>query len=95
MVYFNIPGWTAKEFDKTWEDLRAAGAANPNGLLYHVAGQQGNNWVVTDVWESAEQFAKFGETLGPLLAKNNAPKVDPVITPVYFEYTGQPVGTPR
>ena len=88
MVQFNIPGMTSKQYDQAWEDLRAAGHANPKGLIHHVGAPQGNNMVVVDVWESAEAFSKFGETLIPILGKLGVAKVEPVITPVQYEYAG-------
>ena len=88
IVQFNFPGTTTKQVDQAWEASRAAGQANPKGLLHHVSGQQGNNLVVVDVWESAEAFSKYGETLMPILAKAGFPNVPPTITPVHYEYTG-------
>ena len=88
IVQFNIPGMTAKQYDQAWEDLRAAGQSNPKGLIHHVGAQQGNNWVVVDVWETAEAFSKFGETLMPILNKIGVAQVPPVITPVHYEYQG-------
>ena len=88
MVQFNIPGMTAKQYDQAWKDLRAAGYANPKGLVHHTGAQQGNNWVVVDVWESIEHFNKFGETLMPILKKIGVAQVPPVITPVHYELSG-------
>ena len=88
LVQFNIPGMTAKQYDQCWDELRKAGLSNPQGLIFHVGAQQGNNWVVVDVWESAEAFAKFGETLMPILSKNGFPDAAPVITPVHYELSG-------
>ena len=92
MVQFNIPDMTAKQYDQAWEDLRAAGQAHPKGLIHHVGVQQGNNWVVVDVWESAEAFTKFGETLMPILNKLGVAQVPPVITPVHYELSGIDAG---
>jgi len=90
IVQFNIPGMTVKQYDQSWVDLRAAGQSNPTGLLHHTGGQQGNNIVCVDVWESAEAFNKFGETLMPILGKLGVAvdQVKPVITPVHYEYEG-------
>lgn len=89
MVQFNTPGMTAKQFDQAWDELRKAGQEHPFGLIHHVAGQQGDNWVVVDVWESAEHFNKFGETLMPILKKIGVELVQPVITPVHYELSGE------
>ena len=88
LVQFNIPGMTSKQYDQAWQELRKAGLSNPKGLIHHVGAQQGNNWVVVDVWESAEAFMKFGETLMPILSKLGVPNVPPVITPVHYEQSG-------
>ncbi len=93
LVQFNIPGMTAEQYDKCWEELRNVGLSNPPGLLHHVGAQQGSNWVVADIWESPEAFAKFGETLIPILDKLGVTQVEPVITPVYYEQTGLQTGT--
>ena len=86
MVQFNIPGMSLKQYEQTWEELRAAGHSNPKGLIHHTGGQHGNNIVVVDVWESMEAFQKFGETLEPIMGKLGVPRVDPAITPVHIEY---------
>ena len=54
----------------------------PKGRLYHASFGDKNNLQVFDVWESQETFAKFGETLLPIMAeigyKPPAPKFSPV-----------------
>ena len=92
LVQFNIPGMTAKQYDQCWDELRKAGQANPPGRTYHVGAQQGNNWVVVDVWDSVDAFNKFGETLMPILGKLGVQQVQPVITPVYYELVAREVG---
>ena len=88
IVQFNIPGMTSKVYDQIWDELRKAGQSHPAGLHHHVGAQQGDSWLVVDVWESAEAFSKFGETLMPILKKAGVAEVPPVITPVYFELSG-------
>lgn len=90
LVQFNIPGMTARQYDQCWEELRQAGQTNPSGLLHHVGAQQGNDWVVVDVWESAEAFNKFGETLMPIMGKLGIAQVQPMMTPVHYEYSAFP-----
>ena len=89
LVQFNIPGMTAKQFDQAWDELRKAGQEHPVGLIHHVAGPQGNNWVVVDVWESEDHFNKFGETLMPILKRIGVTQVPPVMTPVHYELSGE------
>jgi hypothetical protein len=88
IAQFNFPGMTAKQYDQAWVELRAVGQSNPKGLLHHFGGQQGNNWVVVDIWESVEAFNKYGETLLPILAKLGVAKIPPVLTPLHYEYEG-------
>ena len=38
-----------------------------DGLLAHISGQGESGFRVVDVWESEEAFARFGETLMPIL----------------------------
>jgi hypothetical protein len=38
---------------------------------YHVCMQSGTGFLVIDVWESPEAFARFGEVLGPGLGQVN------------------------
>ena len=89
LVQFNIPGMTSTQFDRVWDELHKAGIDHPAGLIHHTAAQQGNNWVVVDVWESKEYFNKFGETLMPILNKLGVAQVQPMITPVYFELASE------
>ena len=93
IVQFNIPGFTAQQYDQVWTELRNAGQSHPQGLHHHVGGQQGNNWLVVDVWESADAFNKFGQTLMPILQKIgvNTDQNKPVITQLYNEYEGATV----
>lgn len=91
MVQFTIP-MTVKQYEQCWEEMRKTGYANPAGLIHHVASQQGSNMVAVDVWESAEAFNKFGETLMPIFQKAGVPMVQPVITPVQYEYSGAESG---
>lgn len=97
LVQFNFPGMPVKLYDQCWDEIRKAGQTNPQGLLHHVGAQQGNNFVVIDIWESEEAFKKFGETLIPIMNKLGIAQVQPVITPVHYEYTGTEMetGTPR
>jgi heme-degrading monooxygenase HmoA len=92
-VQFRFPNVSAKQYDQAWEDMRAAGHEHPKGLLYHVSGQNGEDFVAVTVWESMEAFTSFGETLRPLLAKNGFPQVPPTVTPVHFEMSGVETST--
>jgi len=50
------------------------------GILVHIAGQGENGFVVVDVWESMDAFARFGEVILPLMQDagvTDAPKLFP------------------
>ena len=83
IAQFTTKGMSTQQYDQILKDLEAAGLANPAGRLYHIAGVSGDTFMVTDVWESEESFARFGETLMPLIAKAGVEAVPPNIFPLY------------
>ena len=89
LVQFNIPDMTTQKYDQCWEEMRNTGHSNPKGLLHHVSSNQGNNMIAIDVWESEEAFNEFGNVLMPLFQKFGIPPTQPVITPVYYEYSAE------
>ena len=84
VVIFNAPGFTAKHFDHTWDELRAAGQGNPKGLISHVGFPKGDGWMVVDVWESEQAFKEFGNTLMPILQKIGVQVPPPQVMPAHF-----------
>ena len=53
---------TSDQYDQVNE---AIGEEPPDGLMVHTATDMGGTMRIVDVWESADQFAAFGEKLGP------------------------------
>ena len=53
---------TADQYDQVNAKI---GEDPPDGLLVHTATEMGGSMRIVDVWESAEKFEAFGETLGP------------------------------
>jgi hypothetical protein len=54
----------------------------PDGMIFHSAGPQGDNWGVIDFWESREHFDRFQqERLRPTIAQlgDQAPPNPPEI----------------
>ena len=90
MVQFNIQGMTAEQYDQVWKQLLAADQISPTGLLYHVGGQQADNWVVFELWQSEKAFDKFNETLLTVLGNCgiDITGINQVITPVHYEHEG-------
>src|SRR5689334_7776649 len=90
VVIVSSPEYTSKQYDQVWDGIRAAGQSNPKGLLSHVgfANPEGG-WMVVDVWESAEAFAEFGNTLLPLVEKTGVSVPEPKIIPAHYFYQAQ------
>ena len=66
--FTGAPSMTAQKYDETLPRIESAGEFPPDGLDYHVAFESGGNFRVSEVWDSREQFEKFGERLMPILA---------------------------
>ncbi len=86
LVLFEFSNVTLAQYDKCWADLRASGNDQPQGLISHMGAQNGTGMVVVDQWESAEAFAAFGDTLMPILAKNDIPTTQPRILPLHYAH---------
>ena len=68
VVRFTPTALTAAKYDQTIQTLRESGAFPPDGLDYHVCFGSDGDLRVSEIWDSREQFAAFGERLMPILA---------------------------
>ncbi len=60
---------TPQQYDETVRRLESSGDFPPDGLEYHCAFvAPDGSFRVSEVWDSQEQFEKFGERLMPILA---------------------------
>lgn len=85
VIQFNFPNVSLQQYDKVWDDMRAAGHSHPKGLISHVgAATQDGGLFVVDVWQSQEAFDEFGKVLMPLLAKNDIPTIQPKVLQVHY-----------
>jgi hypothetical protein len=82
-IFFETPGVTQQQYEEVIQRLEAAGEGAPAGRLYHVAGPTETSWRVVDVWESQEQFDRFGQTLLPILQEVGFPPLEPQPWPVH------------
>jgi hypothetical protein len=91
IVHFDFPnGTTQEQYDRVWDDIRAAGQEHPKGLIFHAAAPKPDGgWFVADVWESEQAFANFGNFLMPLIQKSGIPMVPPTIMEAHYVYQGQ------
>jgi hypothetical protein len=83
VTVFDLTTMTPAKYDSVITRLNEVGAGSPDGRLYHVASvNESGTIVVTDVWESAEKLAAFGESLFPALQENGVTPVEPMVMPV-------------
>jgi len=90
-VYFAEANFTAKTYAEVIKRLEKAGLGMPKGRLYHASFGKEDNLQVFDVWESQETFAKFGETLLPIMAEIGYKPPTPMFSPVHNIIIGRPV----
>jgi hypothetical protein len=88
LAIFNNPGMTADQYDQCIIELEKAGLGSPDGRISHVSGVKEDGWFVTDIWESEEKFAKFGESLMPILESIGVTVAEPEIIPFYNSIDG-------
>jgi len=81
-VLFDIPGGTQQQYDDVIKALGEMDLAAPAGRLSHVASPRGDGWFVVDVWDSAEEFGRFGESLLPILQRVGL-QVTPEVLPTH------------
>jgi hypothetical protein len=87
--YFQPQSFTAEQYDETIERLQDAGAGAPPGRSYHCAFIGTNGMIqVFDVWESQEEFDKFGEILMPIMAELGADPGAPMVNEVHNAILG-------
>ena len=67
--FTGAPSLTAAQYDATMPSIEASGEFPPPGLDYHVAYDLDGSFRVSEIWDSPEQFAAFGERLMPILAE--------------------------
>lgn len=82
-VTFTPPSMNVTQYDEIIRQLEQAGAGSIKERLYHVCYGSGDHLQVTDIWESAEAFERFGGTLMPILQRLGVNPGQPVITPVH------------
>ena len=81
VVRFVPKSMSAQKYDEVMQRLEAAGATKPKGRLFHVAFGPKDALLVSDIWDTQENFDRFGQTLMPILQELG---VDPG-TPQFIE----------
>jgi hypothetical protein len=83
VAIFDASDQTAHQYDQLIKELEEAGAGKPEGRMYHVAYSKGGGYLVVDVWESAELFEQFSQTLVSIIQKLGLKPAPPQIYPVH------------
>jgi hypothetical protein len=79
VVRFNPPGLTASQYDSTIAALEGQGNWPPDGLDYHVCFGDDGSLLVSEIWDSQEQFEAFGERLMPVLEEAGIAPGEPAV----------------
>jgi hypothetical protein len=89
-MYFRPTGFTLAVYDNVIKELEQAGAGigKVPGRRFHCAMEVDGAVSVFDVWDSMEQFQKFGETLVPIMKKLGADPGQPQIMKVHNVQNG-------
>jgi hypothetical protein len=76
---------TAEKYDATTAQFEDADLDwPPDGMDYHICFGTDGNLMVSEIWDSQEQWQAFGERLMPLLAKAGIEmSEDPEVYEVY------------
>jgi hypothetical protein len=70
VVRFAPASLTAQKYDEAVRRLEEAGGEYPPaGLDYHVCFGSDGSLLVSEIWDSREQFEAFGARLMPILAE--------------------------
>ena len=78
VVRFKPANLTTAQYDEGISRLEASGDFPPDGMDYHVCFGSDGNLNVSEIWDSREQLAAFGERLMP------------VLTDVGIQFAGEP-----
>jgi heme-degrading monooxygenase HmoA len=93
LMLMEAPGATLEQYERVNEIMGLRGDEDaPDGLVQHLAGSDGNDVVVVDVWESEEALGRFfEERLGAALAEVGIEPAGgkPRILPVHNALKGQ------
>jgi hypothetical protein len=87
-VYFQPVKMSQTQYEDILSRLEKAGQGKPAGRSYHCSFGDPNALMVFDIWDSQEQFDKFGATLMPILSEVGVDPGKPDIMPINKVITG-------
>ena len=83
VVRFAPTSLTAEQYDESVRRLTESGDFPPDGMDYHVCFGTEGNLRVSEIWDSREQLAAFGEVLMPVLADIGIEAGEPEVLDVH------------
>jgi hypothetical protein len=83
LVRFTPASLTVEQYNESIRRLEQGGDWPPDGLEYHVCFGSDGNRRVSEIWDSQEQFAAFGERLMPILAEIGIEAGEPELLEVH------------
>ena len=83
--FFQPAGFSPAVYDQAIEELDRAGAGfgSVPGRTFHCAMEVDGSIAVFDIWESMEQFEKFGQTLVPIMNQLGADPGQPMVSTIH------------
>ena len=88
VVRFTPSEMTEEKYDEILRRLDAAGAGDPTGRAYHVCFKADGKLRVSDIWNSKEEFERFGKTLMPILNELGIDAGQPTFLEVHNQIKG-------
>jgi hypothetical protein len=82
LIRFAPASLTAEQYDESVKRLEE-GEWPPDGLDYHVCFGSEGNLRVSEIWDSQEQLAAFGERLMPILAEIGIEAGEPEVIEIH------------
>jgi hypothetical protein len=83
LIRFAPPSLTAEQYDNAVRRLNEEGVMPADGLEFEICFGSGDNHRVSQVWDSPEQMAAFGERLAPILAELGIDPGEPEVVEVH------------
>ena len=87
-IYFHPESMSTEAYDRVTRRLEEAGQGSPAGRSYHCSFTVGGGLHVFDVWDSQEDFERFGQTLMPILQEEGIDVGEPDISPIHNTIVG-------
>jgi hypothetical protein len=83
LIRFVPASMTAAQYDEATSKLAEAGIWPPDGLDYHVCFGTDGDLRVSEIWDSREQLAAFGERLMPILSQVGIDPGEPEVLEIH------------